>query len=184
MTDPEKNPQYKDKRGSRKNFPRNPALLLEEILPAGRDVVRAGHLQVGQFLLLHLGCELRRGRLGLNLLRLSGLGFRSVAASSGSRRLPDLLRIDLRLAESCQIVANGLFCVQAEMFRVSADESFVKDATGKVFEVFLFDRAKHARADLGDIGNIVQREFLLLARVTKFVAEISQVALRATAPLR
>ena len=185
MTDPEKDPQYKDERGSCKNLPGNPAaLLIEEILPAGADVFRAWHLKVGQFLDLHRGCGLRRSRLGLNLLRLRCMGFRSVTASSGSRRLPDLLRIDLRLAESSQIVANRLLCVQSEMLGVSADESFVKDATGKVVEVFLFDSAKHARADLGDIGNIVQREFFLLARVAKFVAEISQVALRATAPLR
>ena len=42
------------------------------------------------------------------------------------------------------------------MLGVGANESFVEDAAGKLVEVFFFDGAKHARADFGDVGNVVE----------------------------
>ena len=92
-------------------------------------------------------------------------------------RFPDFVRIDLRLAEACEIVSDGLFGVQSEMLGVGADESLVEDAAGKNVEMFFFDGLKHARADLSDVRNLVEREFFLLARLAEFVAEFAHIAL-------
>ena len=61
------------------------------------------------------------------------------------------------------------------MLGVCADESAIEDAAGQLLEVFLFDGLQHARADLGDVGNVVERELFLLARFAEFVAELAHV---------
>jgi hypothetical protein len=64
------------------------------------------------------------------------------------------------------------------MLGVGADETLVEDATGEEVEVLLFDGLEHARADLGDVGDVIVREFFLLARLAEFVAEFAHVGLR------
>ena len=59
------------------------------------------------------------------------------------------------------------------MLGVGADEAFVEDAAGKPIEMFLFNGLKHAHADLGDVGDVIVREALLLACFVKFVAELA-----------
>ena len=88
-----------------------------------------------------------------------------------------MLRVDLRLPKAGEIVGDGFFGVESQMLGVGADESFVEDAAGELIEVFLFDGAKHARADFGDVGNVVEREFFLLARLAEPVAEFAHIAL-------
>ena len=62
------------------------------------------------------------------------------------------------------------------MFGVGADKSLIEDAARKLIEVFFLNRLKHARADLDDIGYVIKREFLALARFAKFVSECAHVA--------
>ena len=113
--------------------------------------------------------------IGLYLGRPSQARFfrRSGAWWRGALGLPDLVGIDLRLTKAGKIVGDGVFGVEPEMLGVGANESFVEDATGELVEVLLFDGLEHARADLGDVGNVIEREFLLLARHAEFVAELA-----------
>lgn len=113
-----------------------------------------------------LGCGLRflRG-LGRN----GGFGAR-IDTRAG---IPDLLRVDLRLAETVEIFVDRVFGVESEMFGVGANESFIEDAPGEAFEIFFLDGLQHARANLGDVGNIFEREFFGLARLAKFFSELA-----------
>lgn len=83
------------------------------------------------------------------------------------------MRIHLSLAEAGQVIVDGFFVIEAEVLGVGANESFIKDTAGKLIEVFLFDGFEHAGADLGDVGNLIEREISLLARLTKFVSEVA-----------
>jgi len=56
---------------------------------------------------------------------------------------------------------------------ISADEAFVEDAAGKIVEVLFLDCPQHAGPDLGDVGNVVEREFFLLAGLTKLFSEFA-----------
>ena len=86
----------------------------------------------------------------------------------------DQLDLLLHLAKAgSEIVADRLLGVQPEMLRVSTNEAFIEDSAGKIVEVLLFNSAEHTGADLGDVGNVVKRELSHLARLTKFVPEIS-----------
>ena len=92
-------------------------------------------------------------------------------------RFPDFMGVDLRLAQASEIVGDGIFGVESEVLGVGANESLVEDAARKLIEVFLFDGLEHARADLGDVGNVIERELFLLASVAEFVAEFSHSVL-------
>ena len=83
--------------------------------------------------------------------------------------------IDLSFAEASEVVSHRLFVIEAEVLGVGANETFIKDAAGELIEVFLFDGFEHARADLGYVGNLIEREFFFLARLTKFVPEMAHV---------
>ena len=91
--------------------------------------------------------------------------------------------VDLSLAQAGKIVADGFFVVESEMLGVGADEPLVEYATGKLIEVLFFDGLEHARADLGDVGNVVERELFFLARLAKFVSEFAHFILPGFAPL-
>ena len=107
-----------------------------------------------------------------------GRGTRLLAGDGARRwavRIPDFVGIDLRLAQAGEIVGDGFFVVQAEMLGVGANESFVEDAAGKLVEVFLFDGLEHARADLGDVGNVIERDIFFLARLAEFVSEFAHL---------
>ena len=90
-------------------------------------------------------------------------------------RVPSIMGIDLRLAQAREVVVDGIFGIEAEVLGVRADKSFIKDSAGKQVEVFLFDRLQHARADLGYVGNVVERELFLLARLAEFFAKLAHV---------
>lgn len=83
------------------------------------------------------------------------------------------MSVDLGLAQAGQVVGDSLFGVEAEMLGVGANESLVEDAAGKLVEVFLLDRLQHARADFGDVGNVIEREAFGLARLAKFFSELA-----------
>lgn len=89
------------------------------------------------------------------------------------RGIPCLLGYDLRLAKAIEIFGDGYFWIEAQVFRVGADEPFIEDAAGQPVEVFFFDRLEHARADLSDVRHVIEREFFGLARLAEFVSELT-----------
>ncbi len=91
---------------------------------------------------------------------------------------PDFVGIDLRLAQASEVVSDGLFVVQSEMLGIGANESLVEYAAGKLVEMFFFDGLEHARADFGDVGDVIVRELFLLARFAEFVAEFAHDGLQ------
>jgi len=133
-------------------------------------VLHAGKLQLGEFLDLHRRLGFRGGLAGFGDAELVGGGG---AGKFGANRIPDFVGIDLRLAQADKVVGDGFFVVEAEMLGVGANESFIEDAAGKLIEVLFFDGLQHARTDLGDVGNVIEREFFFLARLTKFVSELA-----------
>ena len=90
----------------------------------------------------------------------------------------NLLRLHLTLAQSGEVVGDGLFLVQADLTGIGTDEAFVKHAAGKLVKVFLFQCAEHARADLRGVRDGVERESALFALLAKFFPEGSQGRLR------
>jgi len=132
--------------------------------------LHAGKLQLGKFLDLHWRLSFRG--------RLAGFGYTELVGGRGAgkfwaNRVPDFVRIDLRFAQADKIVGDGFFVVEAEMLGVSANESFVEDAAGKLIEVFVLDGFEHAGTDLGDVGDIIEREIFFLARLTEFISELA-----------
>lgn len=142
----------------------------------------ARELQAGQFFSDLSGGHGFHDRLGISgqrLLRGWRGGRRGDSCgmvrdgSGGARGLPDLVGVDLSLLQAGEIVSDGFFGVQAEMLGVGTDESAIEDATGKAVEVLLFDGLKHARADFGDVRNVIEREAFGFARLAEFVAELA-----------
>lgn len=132
--------------------------------------MHAGKLQLGEFLDLHW-------RLGFRG-RLAGFGATGLVGGGGAgkfraNRIPDFVGIDLRFAQAEKIVGDGFFVVEAEMLGVGPNESFIEDAAGKLIEVFLFDGLEHAGADLGNVGDVIEREIFFLARLAEFVSELA-----------
>ena len=101
------------------------------------------------------------------------LASRGSAGGIGADGLPDFLSADLRLAEADKIVGNGLVGIEAEMLGIGADESFIENTAGKLIEVFFFDGLEHARADLGDVGDVIEGEVFFLPRLAEFGAELA-----------
>jgi hypothetical protein len=64
------------------------------------------------------------------------------------------------------------------MLGVGANKSLIEDAPGKLIEMFFFDRAEHAHPNLGDVGNVIERELFFLARFAEFVSEFAHVVCR------
>jgi hypothetical protein len=89
-----------------------------------------------------------------------------------------LLRLNLALAQSRQIVRYCFFLVQADLAGISTDEALIKYTPGKLVELLFFQRAQHARADFCGIGDRLQRNPSLLALFAKFVPKRSQGSLR------
>jgi len=88
------------------------------------------------------------------------------------------LRLELTLAGGGKIVGHGFFFVESDLAGVGADETFIEDATGKLIEVVLFQRAQHAGVDFRGIGDGIEIEAALLALFAKFFPEGSHVWLR------
>jgi len=131
------------------------------------DIFSAGKVETGEFLF-----NLYRGLLcrGLRGGRTRGRGFAPIG-SGATLGIATSVRVNLFLAETGKIFRNGIVGVEANLLGVGANESLVEDASGELVEVFIFDCLQHARADLGDIGNVIKREFLALASLAKLVAE-------------
>ena len=115
-----------------------------------------------------------RARLGVTAC---GLRCGGGTGRRGWFGLPGSLGLQLRLADTLEIFGDGFFGVESEMLGVGADESFIEDAAGKLIEVFLLDRLEHARTDLDDVGNVIEREFFRLARLAKFFSECAHADL-------
>ncbi len=133
----------------------------------------AWKLQLGEFFDVdgrRLGIDFR-----LNGARWFGLGCHGRQRSGRSGQIPSVVGIDLRLAQAREVIVDCLLGVEAEVLGVRADESAIEHAARQLLEVFLFDGLQHARADLGDVGNVVERELFLLARFAEFVAELAHV---------
>ena len=91
------------------------------------------------------------------------------------RRVPTPVRVDLSLTEASQVVVDRVFGIEAEVLGVSADESAIENTSRELIELLLFNRLQHSRADLGDVGNVVEREFLSLPRPAEFISELAHV---------
>ena len=127
------------------------AAIIQEFVPRRPHVFCARQLQLGEFFgrrerrRFECGLAIRSERAGLSRDgTLRGSGF-------GGDGFPDLVGVNLGLAQGDEIVGDGFLAVEAEMLGVGANESFVEDAAGKQVEVFFLDGLKHARADLGDV---------------------------------
>jgi hypothetical protein len=81
------------------------------------------------------------------------------------------LRIELGLAESRQVSGDGIFGVEPQHLRIGANEAFVEYSAGEHIEPFLLDGLQHAGADLGDVGNVIERKAAPLALFAKFFPE-------------
>ena len=90
------------------------------------------------------------------------------------------IRLKLGLAHRVEIVGYSFFFVESDLTGVSAHETFVEDAAGKLVEVFLFEGAQHASADFGGAGDGIEADALLLALLAKFFSECTQGRLRQT----
>ena len=87
--------------------------------------------------------------------------------------VPSLMRLDLRLAQAGQVVIDGILRVEAEMFGIRADESAIEHTAGELIELLILDGLQHTPVDLGDVGNVVERELFYLARFAEFVSEFT-----------
>ena len=195
---PEEDSENEDECGDGDDSPRNFAgRIFGKIIFAGVNIFGARKLEFGEFLdrwrlvfSFYFSClsdvlsgapfrGMRRRDIGRDewpLLRRRGAWI----AVARAFRFPDFMGVDLRLAQAGEIVGDGIFGVESEVLGVGANESLVEDAARKLIEVFLFDGLEHARADLGDVGNVIERELFLLASVAEFVAEFSQRILPVT----
>ncbi len=88
------------------------------------------------------------------------------------------LLLHLILTQRGQIVRNRLIFVEANLSSVSPNKTLIKDAAGELVELFVFERAQHARADLSRIGDGVERDAAPLALLPKFLSKRSQGWLR------
>ena len=77
------------------------------------------------------------------------------------------------LAQGRQIFGDGFFGIESQILGVGAYETFVENAAGKNVETLLFDGLQHARADFGDVGNVVKGDAAALALFAKFFSECS-----------
>src|SRR5579862_7539243 len=70
-----------------------------------------------------------------------------------------------------EVVGDDLVFVHADDAGVSANETFIKDAAGKLLEVIFLESLQHAGADLGGVGDFVERDTTLLALLPQFRAK-------------
>jgi hypothetical protein len=165
--------------GDGKDSPRNFAVgVSAKTSPPVTQVFGARKLQVREFLNLYGRLRFRARNTGVGRTPL----FRRRRVLRGARprgrlRFPEVVCIDLRLAQAGKIVADRFFVVQSEMLGVSADESLVEYASGELVEVFFFDSPKHTRANFCNVRNVIERDFLLLARLTEFISEFAHIVL-------
>src|SRR5271167_3629983 len=79
--------------------------------------------------------------------------------------------IGRRLLSRLQVIGNCLFFVDAEVPGVSANITLVEDAARKQIEVFVFDCAKKAGANLRSGRNFVESDTTHLALPPKAFTE-------------
>src|ERR1700757_2368795 len=141
------------------------------------DVFGPRELQARKFLDMQRRLRFHSRLAGLEktLFRCDGAPLRG-SHQRGTFRFPDLMGVDLRLAEAGQIIGNGFFGIHSEMLGIGADESLVENTAGALIGVFFFDSLQHARTDLGDVGDGIERDVFLLARLAEFFAEFAHSA--------
>lgn len=144
----------------------------EVFLSTRTDVFLAREVKLGKF--FDFDGSFGLGRRARCARSFRGRRFGSAALLGfGSGGLPRLLRFELSLPHFVEIFGDGFFGIEAKVLGVGANESFIEYATGELVEVFFFDGAKHARRDLDDVGDVVEREFFALACLAKFVSEVA-----------
>jgi hypothetical protein len=118
------------------------------------------------------------GKIGVfgKIGRADSAGFARRGAKIGKNGM----LLNLTLAQCGEIVCHRFLFVESDLAGVGADETLIEDAAGKLFEVFVFEGAEHAGADLGGLGDGVEREAALLALLAKFFSERSHDWLRRT----
>lgn len=172
VTIPPENSNQNHEHNQGGNSPRRQGAIGSSHWPPRSNVFRLGELQVGELLCIGLGGGRGHCRAGV------GGSFEScwaafLASARRDRRgwCRGVLGIELCLAQGRQILGYSLFIVEPEMAGVGADESFIKDTAGKLIEAFVFDGFEHARADLGDVGNVIERVATPLALFAELVSE-------------
>ena len=97
-------------------------------------------LQVGKFLDLQRNMRFHGRLAGLDktLFRRGGTDLRWTYQRR-TFRFPDLVGVDLRLAEAGEIIGDGFFGVHSEMLGIGANESLVEYTAGELIEVLFFD---------------------------------------------
>jgi hypothetical protein len=145
---------------------------VEKFLFRTADIFNARELEFGKFFDLDRWLWLGHW---LESPRQSRLPWKGLVRVAAIRCVPTPVRVDLRLTEASQIVVDSVFGIEAEVLGVSADESAIENTARELIELLLFNRLQHSRADLGDVGNVVEREFLSLARLAELVAELAHV---------
>jgi hypothetical protein len=86
--------------------------------------------------------------------------------------------MDLTFTEGGEVIGYCLIFVQANLAGVGADESLIEDASGKLIEMLIFNRAQHAGADFCRGGNGFERDAAQLALPAKIVPKRTQGGLR------
>jgi hypothetical protein len=90
----------------------------------------------------------------------------------------DGLSLNLALAQCSEVVSYGFFFVESDLAGVGPYETLVEDAAGKLIEVFVFERAQHAGANLRGVGDGIERDVALFTLLAKFFPERTQGQLR------
>jgi hypothetical protein len=91
----------------------------------------------------------------------------------GTKLRQNGLLLNLAFAQGGKIIGERLLFVEPDMAGVGANETAVEDAAGKLIEALFFERAQHAGADLGGVGDGIEGDAALLALLAKFVSERS-----------
>jgi len=145
---------------------------VEKFLFRRADILNARQLEFGKFFDLDRWLWLRHRFESPGCSRWRWEGLVWVATI---RCIPAPVRVNLRLTEASQVVVDRIFGIEAEVLGVSADESAIKNTARELIKLLLFNGLQHSRADLGDVGNVVEREFLPLPRPAEFFSELAHV---------
>lgn len=79
-------------------------------------------------------------------------------------------------ARSSQIIRYSLLFINADAAGVSADETFIEDAAGKLLEMILFQRLQKPGADFGGLGDLVEVDAALFPLLPQPHAERGRAA--------
>lgn len=118
-------------------------------------------------------------------------GYLARRAIGAGLQVPDVLGIFARdifvrrdfrrnrwgIAGRLEIISDCLIFIEANEARISADKSFVENASGQLVELVFFQRLQHAGTDFSGDGNLLECDLALLALLFQFFAKGRQTSL-------